>query len=129
MKTLIAALLMLAAAFATQAQTIDIKGKSILIDGQPCLTVDKKDPNNISIADLQGNDLVYLKYADDKFGARYNTIIFVNTHSQFTSKQYIYTTKLLLKRLLENHVLENCKINDAKLENFIARFNENVQLN
>lgn len=111
------------------AQSVEIKKDIVYIDGQQCLKVDRKNPNNVGISDLDGNDLIYLKYADDKYGARYNNIVFVNTKSSFTSKQYIYTVKLLVKRLLDNHVLENCKLNDAKVENFIAKYNEPVAIN
>ena len=110
------------------AQEIEVKKGIILVDGKECLKIDKRDLNNISIADLSGNDLVYLKYADDRFGKRYNTIVFVTTKSSLYTQQFIYTGKSLVKRLIENHVLENCQFNDAKVENFIAKYGENVQL-
>jgi hypothetical protein len=122
--------LMLLATGLMHAQEIDVKKNIVSIDGKECLKVDKKDLNNVSISDLNGNDLVYLKYADDKFGKRYNTIIFVNSKKSLYTQQFIYVNaKMLIKRLIENHVLEDCKINDAKAENFVVKYNENVQLN
>lgn len=121
-------LIMLSVIF-LKAQTIDVKKNIISIDGQECLKLDKSDPNNVSIADLNGNDLVYLKFNRDKYGALYNTVIFLSTKQSFTSKRFIYTAKLLVKRMAEFHLLEDCKINPAKLDNFIMKCDENVQLN
>ncbi len=120
---------MLVAGHYTWAQEIEVKKNIVSIDGKECLKIDKKDLNNVSISDLTGNDLVYLKYADDRFGRRYNTIIFVAANKSLYTQQFIYVNaKMLIKRLMDNHVLENCIINDAKVDNFITKYNENVQL-
>jgi hypothetical protein len=131
MKKYICIFLLLSAAGFTQAQDIIEVNKNIVsIDGKECMKVDRKDPNNIGISDLSGNDLVYLKFANDKFGRRYNTIVFVNAKKSLYTQQYIYANaKMLIKRLLDNHMLDGCTINDAKVDNFIAKFGENVQLN
>jgi hypothetical protein len=73
---------------------------------------------------------VYLRFLDDKFGRRYNAIIFVNSKITMYSQQYIYANaRMLLRRLVDNHVIENCNINDSKLDNFLAKYGETVPLN
>jgi hypothetical protein len=76
------------------------KKVSVSIDGKECMKIDNKDLNNVSIADMSGNDVIYLKLQmTNTVGV--NKIIFVNSRKSFHSQQYIYANaKMLLKRLL-----------------------------
>src|ERR1051325_11261940 len=125
--SLFIALLLLALIPQMQAQDIDVKKGIIYVDGKEGLKVDKSDPNSVSISDLQGNDLVYLKYIHDtKYASLYNKIIFLHNRETFTSKTYIYTVKLLMKKLLDNKVIVNCALDPARIDNFVLKHDEDV---
>ena len=129
-KYMIVFMLLIAASFTHAQDVVEVTKGVVSIDGKECMKVDKKDLNNIGVSDMSGNDLVYLKYGNDKYGKRYNTIVFVNAKKSLYTQQFIYVSaKQLIKRLLDNHILDGCTINDAKVDNFIAKFGENVQLN
>lgn len=111
-----------------QAQSIDVKKGIIYVDGKECLKVDKSDPNSVSIADLNDNDIIYLKYIHNtRYASLYNKIIFLHAHETFTSKTFIYTVKLLMKRLLDTKVIDNCTLNPDRIDNFVLKYDENVE--
>ena len=96
------------------------------------MKIDVSDANNITFSDLEGNEIVFLKYIHDTkihdtYVSLYNKITFIQQKKSFTSKDYIYTKALLVKRLINEKILENCKINSSKLDVFIMKFDENVE--
>ena len=110
------------------SQSLNIKKDIVFIDGKECLKISKSDANNIAILDLEGKEIIFLKFIhDSKYGSLYNKIIFLDQKVSFTSKTYIYTKKLLIKRLLAEKVIENCKLNTEKIEKFILKFDEEVE--
>ena len=46
------------------SQDIDIKKGMVLIDGKECLKVNS-DPNNVAFSDLEGNEIIFLKFIHD----------------------------------------------------------------
>jgi hypothetical protein len=109
-------------------QSFDIKNNIVFIDGKECLKISSSDPNNVAILDADGNEIIFLKFIhDSKYGSLYNKIIFLDQKVSFTSKTYIYTKKNLIKRLLAEKVIENCKLNSEKIEKFILKFDEDVE--
>ncbi|HWB63802.1 MAG TPA: hypothetical protein VG603_09850 [Chitinophagales bacterium] len=117
--------LMLVFAFAfSQAQKIEVSKGSVTVDGQPCLTVDKSDLNNLAIKDLSGNDIVYLKFLRDPLNQLYNVVVFVNSKKSFTSKRFIYNVKTLVKRMIDDKLLVNCIIDETKVDNFVMKHGE-----
>src|SRR5689334_1342032 len=81
------------------SQDFDIKKNSIWIDGKECLKINDSDPNNISFYDLQGNELFFLKFIHNSiYGSVYTKITFFDPKLSFTSKSYIFTKKILLKK-------------------------------
>lgn len=115
--------------FAVQlnAQKIKIKKDIVYIDDVECLKI-SGDVNNISFFDLEGNELFFLKFLHNtRYGALYNKITFINQKMSFTSRTYIYTKKLLINRLVDNFVLQNCALQEDKVANFVMKYDENIE--
>jgi hypothetical protein len=110
------------------SQSFDIKNNIVFIDGKECLKINSSDPNNVAILDAEGNEIIFLKFIhNSKYGRLYNKIIFLDQKVSLTSKTYIYTQKLLIKRLLTEKVIENCKLNSDIIEKFTLKFDEDVE--
>lgn len=128
MKKILTLLLFLTASIMF-GQEIKIKKGIVTIDGKECLKIDDADPNNVSIFDMEGNEIIFLKYIhDSKYASLYNKIIFLDQKRSFTSRNYIYTQKLLVKRLIGEKLLSDCKLDESKLDKFILKFDENVEV-
>jgi hypothetical protein len=127
MKKIFLSIAIILLATIAKTQSIKIKNNIVFIDGVECLKVNN-DPNNVAIMDLSGNELIFIKFIhDSKYGSLYNKITFLDQKLSFTSKSYIFTKKLLLKKLLEDKTLENCKLNPGKVEKFVLKFDEDVE--
>ena len=110
------------------SQDIDFKKSIVLIDGKECIKMSNEDAVSISFTDMEGNDLVFLRFIhNSKYGALYTKVTFVSEKLSFTSQTYIYTKKLLIKKLVQNKVIQDCKINRESLEKFIMKYDENVE--
>jgi len=109
-------------------QDIVFKKSVVYVDGKECLKVDDSDPNNISFRDLSGNELFFLKFIhNSKYGNLYTKTTFLNQKLTMTSMSYGFTKKLLVKKLLADGTLLNCALVSAKVENFVLKYNENVE--
>lgn len=109
------------------AQKIKIKKGIIYIDDQECLKTDG-DPINMSFYDLEGEEIVFMKYLDDKYdGDTYMKVTFLNQKKSFTSKSIIFTKKMLLRRLLNTNTIENCMLNEDKVDRFILKYDEDIE--
>lgn len=109
------------------SQEIKIKDDIVSIDGKECLKI-SGDVNNVSISDLDGNEIIFLKYIhNSRYGSLYNKITFLDKKLSFTSKSYIFTKKLLIKKLLADKTLNECKLDPDKVEKFVLKFDENVE--
>lgn len=109
------------------AQKIKIKKKIVYIDGEKCLEIGG-DANNVSFFDLDGNEIIFLKYIrDSRYADLYTKVTFLDKKISFTSKSYIFTKKLLIKKLLSDRTLKDCQLNQDKVENFVLKFDENVE--
>ena len=66
------------------SQDIKIDKNIISVDGKECLKIgDDSDSNNVSIQDLEGNDIVFLKFIhNSKYGPLYNKITFLNLQNE-----------------------------------------------
>ena len=110
-----------------QAQKIKIKKGVIYVDDEKCLTTDG-DPVNISFYDLEGEEIVFMKYLDDKRdGENYMRVTFLNQEKSFTSKSILFTKKMLIRRLLETKTIENCMLNEDKVDRFILKYDEDIE--
>lgn len=110
-----------------QAQKIKIKKGEVFVDDVKCLTIDG-DPNNVSFFNLEGEEIFFLKFIrDSRYASLYTKVTFLNQKSSFTSKSYIFTKKILIKKLIQSKVLVDCHLIDEKVENFVLKFDENVE--
>jgi len=112
----------------TFSQDVDFKKGIVIIDGKECLKMSNEDAVSVSFTDMDGNDLIFLRFIhNSKFGKLYNKVTFIGQKVSFTSQSYIYTKKMLIKKLITNKVIEGCKINEENLEKFIMKYDENVE--
>lgn len=110
------------------SQKLEIKKDIVYVDGKECLKIISSDPNNIAIADLEGKEIIFLKFIhDSKYASLYNKITFLEQNLQLTSKSYIFNKRLLLKKLVESNVLNNCKLDPDKVKTFVLKYDENVE--
>ncbi len=109
------------------SQVIKIDDDIVLIDGQECLKI-SGDANNVSISDLEGNEIIFMKFIhNSRFGSVYNKVTFLDQKLSFTSQSYIFTKKLLIKKLVEDNTLKECKLDPEKVERFVLKYDENVE--
>ncbi|GAA4357981.1 hypothetical protein GCM10023185_23110 [Hymenobacter saemangeumensis] len=112
------------------SQEIVYKKDIISVDGKDCLKVNDSDPNNVSFLDLEGNEIFFLKFIrNSKYAPLYTKVTFLNQKLTMTSKSYIFTKKLLVKKLITDGTLTNCALVPAKVENFVLKYDENVETN
>ncbi|MCL9804944.1 hypothetical protein NAT51_05410 [Flavobacterium amniphilum] len=110
------------------SQEIKIKDDIVTVDGKECLKINDSDANNVSILDLEGNEIIFLKFIHNSRYARlYTKVTFLKEKLTFTSSSYIFTKKLLIKKLLADNTLENCKLNPEKVERFVLKYDESVE--
>lgn len=109
------------------SQEVKIKNDIVSIDGKECLKIGG-DVNNVSISDLEGNEIIFLKFIHgSKYGALYNKVTFLNQKLSFTSMSYIFSKKLLIKKLLADKTLIDCKLDSEKVEKFVMKYDESVE--
>jgi hypothetical protein len=110
------------------SQEIDFKKGIVYIDGKECLKYESEG-NNTTLKNLNGDDIVTIQYLrpDGSQQSLYNKIIFLEYNKSFTSKNYIYTRKALVEKLLKSNVLVECAINSDKIDTFILKYDEKVE--
>lgn len=109
------------------AQEVKIKKDVVYVDGVESLKVGG-DMNNVSFYDLEGNEIIFMRYIhDSKYGSLYTKTTFLDINKSFTNMTYIFTKKDLIKKLIENKVLVNGKIDPEKAERFITKYDEQVE--
>ena len=109
------------------SQEVKIKKDIVYVDDKECLKIGG-DANNVSIYDLEGNEIIFLKFIhNSKYGSVYNKVTFINQKKSFTSQSYVFTKSLLIKKLLSDKTLINCVLDDAKVENFVMKYDENIE--
>lgn len=128
MKKHIILITLLFLAFGAFSQEIKIKDETIFLDEVACMKVVKNNPNNITITDMEDNELIDLKFIHNtKYASVYNKITFVEQDISFTSKNYVYTVKLLMKKLVADKTVDNCKLNPDKIKRFVQKYDEDVE--
>ena len=127
LKYIVTVILIMLSISIINAQKIKIKKGVIFIDDVKCLSTDG-DPVNISFYDIDGEEFIFMKYLDDRRdGENYMKITFLDQKLSLTSKSFIFTKKMLIKRLLSSKTIENCKLNPDKVERFILKYDEDVE--
>lgn len=110
------------------SQDIKFKKGIVYIDGQECLKYETEG-NNVSFQNLEGDDIIAIQYLrpDGTQESLYNKVIFLEYQQELTSKNYIYTKKSLVERLLKSKALDNCTLNEEKLQSFILKYDEKIE--
>jgi hypothetical protein len=112
----------LSALSSLHAQKVRIKGSSVFIDTTECLKL-LAEPTHITYYNLSGEALFILKFAKH-YGKPYTEVIFLNEGISFTSVSYTFTKKLLVKKMTEHGVINDCKLDAKKAEVFALTFQE-----
>lgn len=114
---------------AMNAQNIKFKKGKVLVDTVECLDYDG-DANNVELITTDGEQTIFLKFIRTGVGHNgglYTKVIFVEQEKSFTSKSYIFSRKLLVKKLLAAEVLKNCAIDESKIDKFILKYDEGIE--
>ncbi len=114
---------------AMNAQNIKFKKGKVLVDTVECLNYDG-DANNVELITIDGEQTIFLKFIRTGVGHNgglYTKVIFVEQEKSFTSKSYIFSRKLLVKKLLAAEVLKNCTIDESKIDKFILKYDEGIE--
>jgi hypothetical protein len=128
MKVKFLSLMFLLVGILTFSQKVSIKKDIIYLDEKECLKITSSDPNNVSIADLDGNEIIFLKFIhNSRYGSVYNKVTFLEQNLTFTSQSYVFNKKLLISKLVDSKVLNNCKLDSDKLKTFVLKYNENIE--
>ncbi|MCW3125920.1 MAG: hypothetical protein JWO03_1578 [Bacteroidetes bacterium] len=128
MKTHLLALISLMMSMTAYSQVITFKAKVVSIDGTECLKIKDSDPNNVSFTDMEGHEVIFLKYIhNSRYGSLYNRVIFMDLKKSLTTKSYIFTQKLLIKKLINDGVIKDCKLVPGAVESFIMKYDENIE--
>ncbi|WP_452232512.1 hypothetical protein [Lacinutrix sp. MEBiC02595] len=126
LKHILTVLILMLSISMMQAQKIKIKKGVIYVDGTECLSTEGY-PVKTSFYDLDGEEIIFMKYLETKRGESYAKVTFLDEKLSLTSKSIIFTRKMLLRRLLASKVIENCKLNPDKIARFILKFDEQVE--
>ena len=121
-------ILLFLSSFAVFSQDINFKKGIVYIDGKECMKYDS-DGGNITFQNMNGDDMMIIKYLrpDGTQQSLYTKVIFIESRQELTSKNYIFTKKALVEKLLKSNALENCALNDEKVANFVLKFDEKVE--
>lgn len=110
------------------SQEIVIKKDLVTVDGKDCLKINDSDANNVSFMDLAGNEIFFLKFIhNSRYAPMYTKIVFLDPKLTLTSRSFVFTKKILIKKLLTDGTLVNCALVPAKVENFVLKYDEKVE--
>lgn len=120
--------LLLAFAFNVNAQKVKIKKDIAYVDGEEYVKVEKED-GNMSIYSLdEEEELVYLKWYDPTPGYQtsrsaqgdgYYIVRFIEFDVEVELDE---TRKKIIKMLYKGKVIQNGKIDEEKLKNFVSKY-------
>ncbi len=111
------------------AQDVNIKKKTVYVDGEACLNIVTHNPNSFSVVDPNDELVCNVKYIHNSpyIPGMYQKITFANTDLEITTSTYIFTKKSLVKHLITHKVLDNCSVDSDKLPNFVSAYDENIE--
>lgn len=111
------------------AQKIQLKAGEVLVDGQPCLLIKTLNNTLVSYSALDGNELFLLKFVhNSRYGKLYSKVTFLNEDRSLTSQSYVFTRKDIVKKLIDDGTLKDCKLVTEKVARFIQKYDENVEV-
>jgi len=112
------------------SQSVKFKKDKVLVDGKECLVDNSSNANNVELTTNDGKQTIFLKFIRTGIGQNgglYTKIIFFEQNKSFTSRSYIFTKKLLVKKLLSDKVIVDCEINEENIDKFIMKYDENIE--
>lgn len=107
------------------AQDVDLKKGIVYVDGAECLKYDGENVPGITYSDFNGNELFYIGFARDENGTFWK-VTFLAQQLKMSYRVNFSTKAAFIKKLVKESVLTNCAIDVAKLDNFILKFDENL---
>ncbi len=107
------------------AQDVDLKKGIVYVDGAECLKYDGENVPGITYSDFNGNELFYIGFARDENGTFWK-VKFLAQQLKMSYRVNFSTKAAFIKKLVKENVLTNCAIDVAKLDNFILKFDENL---
>lgn len=127
MKKILLGALLIVSCFAF-GQKIKLKDDKVYVDDKECLKHESKNMGTInSFSNLTtGDKLFYVDYKDAGSRLGYVKIGFTGTDNVITLSSN-HNRKDIIKSLIEEKVLENCKINFDNIKNFINRYNQHYE--
>ena len=85
-------------------------------------------PQQHFLSEHAGEELFFLKYSNTQlYNVRYCKVIFLKQRKQLTASNYMFLQKALVKKLIESGAIRDCALVDAKVEEFIMKYDEGVE--
>lgn len=111
------------------AQKIKFQKEKVLVDGIECMNYDSS-PDYVELTSNQENQTIILKFVrigEGQNQSMYTKVIFVEQEKSLSSKSYTFTKKLLVKKLIEENVLQDCTIDQSKINKFVMKYDEGIE--
>ncbi len=123
-------LVLISALQVANAQKIKFKKGVVTADGKPILNYENSilTKEFTTLDDAQTIILKFIHDSEYTNGETYCKVIFVEQNKSFTSRSYIFTKKILVKKLLKSKLIDaNGNFNSSKIDKFIMKYDEKVE--
>lgn len=107
------------------AQDVDLKKGVMYLDGKECLKYDGKEVPGYTFTNLAGEELFFIGFAKDYSGT-YWRLTFLKQKTKLSYRYAFASKKAVLAKMVKDGVLSNCTLNEEKIENFIAKYDEHL---
>ena len=108
-------------------QNVKLKDGKVLIDGNVCLNYEAKNlGSSNSFLSLEGKKLFYLDLQDGGGKLGYLKIGFSGTNYVLTLANE-NSRKEIIRKLIEEKVIEDCKINVDNIKEFVNRYDQHFE--
>lgn len=118
--------LMLLVATMTFAQDVNLKKGIVYVDDKECLKYEGKENPGYTFTNQAGDELFFIGFASDYKGT-YWRVTFLKQKTKMTYRVAFISKKAFIQRMVKDGLLNNCNLNEEKLENFIAKYNERIE--
>jgi hypothetical protein len=126
MKKVFFSLVIIFSGFTALCQNVNIKDRVVLVDDKECLKI-TGTMNDVSFHDLEGNEIIFMSFILNP-GEKdvHLKVTFLDQKISFTSRTNVFTKKQLIKKLIADGTLKDCKLDPEKVQRFVAKYDENV---
>ncbi len=109
-----------------QEPNVKIKKDIALVNGKVCLKI-QSSWTNCTMIDKEGNDILYFQsYLETNTHPAYSKIIFLQEKKTITNYSAFFTRKNLIKRLIMNKILVDCRLNPENMDLFALKYHEEI---